>query len=85
MTNTSIPDTAVNNLTDESEPTVQPVNGYMPTFGDTAHTIVYVVTLIASIVGLGFMYFCKPAIGNFISIAAGVLSGGFGVTYNPVR
>ena len=40
MTNTNIPDTAVNNLTDESEATVQPVDGYMPTFGDNVRTII---------------------------------------------
>lgn len=85
MTNTNIPDTAVNNLTDEPEATAQPVDGYMPTFGDNVRTIIYIVALVASIVGLGFMYFGEPTIGSFISIAAGVLTGGFGVAYSPVR
>ena len=40
MTNTNIPDTAVNNLTDEPEATAQPVDGYMPTFGDNVRTII---------------------------------------------
>ena len=85
MTNTNIPDTAVDNLTDGSEDTAQTVDDYMPTFGDNARTIIYIVALVASIVSLGFMYFGEPTIGSFISIATGVLTGGFGVVYSPVR
>lgn len=76
-------DTAVNELADEPETT--PATGYTPVFDNNVRTIVYVVSLVASVVGLGFMCFGDPAVGGFISTAAGVLAGGFGVAYNPVR
>lgn len=76
-------DTAVNELTDESETT--PATGYTPVFDNNVRTIVYVAALVASVVGLGFMCFGHPDVGGFISTAAGVLAGGFGVAYNPVR
>lgn len=58
---------------------------YTPVFNDTVRTIIYVVTLVASVIGLGFMSFGSPEIGGFISTAAGIIAAGFGVAYNPVR
>lgn len=58
---------------------------YTPVFNDTVRTIIYVVALVASVVGLGFMSFGSPEIGGFISTAAGIIAAGFGVAYNPVR
>ena len=58
---------------------------YRPVFGATVRTAIYVVTLMASVIGLGFMCFGQPAIGGFISTAAGIIAAGFGVAYNPVR
>lgn len=83
MTDTNTLDTAVNELADEPETT--PATGYTPVFDNNVRTIVYVASLVASVVGLGFMCFGHPDIGGFISTAAGVLAGGFGVAYNPVR
>ena len=83
MTDTNTLDTAVNELADEPETT--PATGYTPVFDNNVRTIVYVASLVASVIGLGFMCFGHPDIGGFISTAAGVLSGGFGVAYNPVR
>lgn len=60
-------------------------DGYTPVFSDTVRTIIYVVTLVASVIGLGFMSFGSPGIGGFISTAAGIIAAGFGVAYNPVR
>lgn len=59
--------------------------GYTPVFDDTVRTVIYVVTLVASVIGLGFMSFGSPEIGGFISTAAGIIAAGFGVAYNPVR
>lgn len=59
--------------------------GYTPVFNDTVRTVIYVVTLVASVIGLGFMSFGSPEIGGFISTAAGIIAAGFGVAYNPVR
>jgi len=83
MTDTNTLDTAVNELADEPETT--PATGYTPVFDNNVRTIVYVAALVASVIGLGFMCFGDPAVGGFISTAAGVLAGGFGVAYNPVR
>lgn len=59
---------------------------YRPVFGPTVRTVVYVVCLLASIVALGFAVFHGDArVGEFVSIAAGLLAGGFGVAYNPMR
>lgn len=60
-------------------------DGYTPVFSDTVRTVIYVVTLVASVIGLGFMSFGSPEIGGFISTAAGIIAAGFGVAYNPVR
>ena len=83
MTDTNTLDTVVNELADEPETT--PATGYTPVFDNNVRTIVYVASLVASIIGLGFMCFGHPDVGGFISTAAGVLAGGFGVAYNPVR
>ena len=83
MTDTDTLDTAVNELADEPETT--PATGYTPVFDNNVRTIVYVASLVASVIGLGFMCFGHPDVGGFISTAAGVLAGGFGVAYNPVR
>lgn len=83
MTDTNTIDTAVNELADEPETT--PATGYTPVFDNNVRTIVYVASLVASVIGLGFMCFGHPDVGGFISTAAGVLAGGFGVAYNPVR
>lgn len=82
MTEPNTLDTAVNELADEPE---TPETGYTPVFDNNVRTIVYVASLVASVIGLGFMCFGDPAVGGFISTAAGVLAGGFGVAYNPVR
>ena len=63
----------------------QHADGYTPVFPDTVRTIIYVVALIASVVGLGLMTFGHADIGGFVSTAAGIIAGGFGVAYNPVR
>ena len=83
MTDINTLDTVVNELADEPETT--PATGYTPVFDNNVRTIVYVAALVASVIGLGFMCFGHPDIGGFISTAAGVLAGGFGVAYNPVR
>ena len=59
--------------------------GYTPVFPDAVRTAVYVLGLLASVVGLGFMCFGRPEIGGFISTAAGAITAGFGVAYNPIR
>lgn len=84
MTDTNTLENTVNELTDEPE-TTMPASGYTPVFDNTIRTIVYVAALVASVIGLGFMCFGDPAVGGFISTAAGMLAGGFGVAYNPVR
>lgn len=60
-------------------------NSYTPVFGATLRTVVYVLGLAASITSLGFVTFGMPEIGGFIASAAGILTGGFGVAYNPTR
>lgn len=62
--------------------TVASVSGV---FNDTVRTVIYVASLAASIVGLGFMMFGDAQVGGFISTAAGVVASGFGVAYNPLR
>lgn len=64
---------------------VKHADGYTPVFGDTVRTIIYVVALIASVAGLGLMSFGHADIGGFVSTAAGIIAGGFGVAYNPLR
>lgn len=64
---------------------VKHANGYTPVFNDTVRTIIYIIALTTSVVGLGFMTFGHADIGGFISTAAGIIAGGFGVAYNPLR
>lgn len=73
-------------MTDKIENTENTnTNGYVPIFGDTVRTIIYVLGLVASVVGLGFMMFGDASIGGFIGTAAAIVTGGFGVAYNPIR
>ena len=60
-------------------------DGYTPVFNNTVRTIIYIIALIASVAGLGLMSFGHADIGGFISTAAGIIAGGFGVAYNPLR
>ena len=60
-------------------------DGYTPVFNNTVRTIIYITALIASVAGLGLMSFGHADIGGFISTAAGIIAGGFGVAYNPLR
>lgn len=80
-------ETTVNNLTNEREDGQdnQPPDAYTPVFSKQVRTVVYVLGLIASCVGLGFMTFGDAQVGGFISTAAGVVASGFGVAYNPLR
>lgn len=64
---------------------VKHADGYTPIFGDTVRTIIYVASLVASVAGLGLMTFGQADIGGFVSTAAGIIAGGFGVAYNPLR
>ena len=74
---------AVDDLADDYKDSKSGV--YKPVFNDTVRTAVYVASLAASIVGLGFMMFGDAQVGGFISTAAGVVASGFGVAYNPLR
>lgn len=60
-------------------------DGYTPVFNNTVRTIIYIIALIASVTGLGLMSFGHADIGGFVSTAAGIIAGGFGVAYNPLR
>jgi len=80
-------ETIVNNLTDEREDGQdnQQPDAYTPVFSKQVRTVVYVLGLIASCVGLGFMTFGDAAVGGYISTVAGFLASGLGVAYNPLR
>lgn len=80
-------ETTVNNLTNEREDGQdnQPPDAYTPVFSKQVRTVVYVLGLIASCVGLGFMTFGDAAVGGYISTVAGFISAGLGVAYNPLR
>lgn len=80
-------ETTVNNLTNEREDGQdnQVPDVYTPVFSKQVRTVVYVLGLIASCVGLGFMTFGDAAIGGYISTVAGFISAGLGVAYNPLR
>lgn len=58
---------------------------YTPVFNETVRTAIYIVTLIAGLVGLGVSAFGDPQVGAYISSAAGIIAAAFGVTYNPMR
>lgn len=80
-------ETVVNNLTDEREDGQdnQQPDAYTPVFSKQVRTVVYVLGLVASCVGLGFMTFGDAAVGGYISTVAGFLASGLGVAYNPLR
>lgn len=80
-------ETTVNNLTNEREDGQdnQPPDAYTPVFSKQVRTVVYVLGLVASCVGLGFVIFGDAAVGGYISTVAGFLASGFGVAYNPLR
>ena len=80
-------ETTVNNLTNEREDGQdnQPPDVYTPVFSKQVRTVVYVLGLVASCVGLGFMTFGDAAIGGYISTVAGFIASGLGVAYNPLR
>lgn len=59
--------------------------GYTPVFSGTVRTVVYIIGLVAVIVGLGVSTFGDPAVGDYITTAGGLLAAGFGVAYNPLR
>ena len=59
--------------------------GYTPVFNNTVRTIAYVAGLIAVAVGLGFTQFGDPTVGDYITTVGGLIAGGFGVAYNPLR
>lgn len=73
-------ETTIANLTDERED-----GAYTPVFSKQVRTVVYVLGLIASCVGLGFMTFGDAAVGGYISTVAGFIASGLGVAYNPLR
>lgn len=60
-------------------------SAYTPVFSKQVRTVVYVLGLIASCVGLGFMTFGDAAVGGYISTVAGFIASGLGVAYNPLR
>ena len=60
-------------------------DSYTPVFNNTVRTIIYIIALTASVAGLGLISFGHANIGGFISTAAGIIAGGFGVAYNPLR
>lgn len=68
-----------------TQPTQDPGAAYAPVFNNQVRTAIYILCLIASLVGLGCLCFGQPEIGGFISTAAGAVAGAFGVAYNPVR
>ena len=80
-------ETTVNNLTHEREDghDTEAPDAYTPVFSKQVRTVVYVLGLIASCVGLGFMTFGDAAIGGYISTVAGFIASGLGVAYNPLR
>lgn len=81
-------ETTVNNLTNEREDgqdNQQPADVYTPVFSKQVRTVAYVLGLIASCVGLGFVTFGDAAVGGYISTVAGFLASGLGVAYNPLR
>lgn len=80
-------ETTVNNLANEREDGQdnQVPDVYTPVFSKQVRTVVYVLGLIASCVGLGFMTFGDAAIGGYISTVAGFIASGLGVAYNPLR
>ncbi|KAA8829361.1 hypothetical protein EMO89_02805 [Bifidobacterium tissieri] len=71
--------------TTETTPEHAAPSTYTPVFNDTVRTIIYIVTLLAGVIGLGVSAFGDPQVGAYISSAAGIIAAAFGVTYNPMR
>lgn len=59
--------------------------GYKPVFNDKVRTAVYIVGLVCVIVGTGFTAFGNPEVGDWVTTVGGLIAGGFGVAYNPLR
>ncbi|RHL96180.1 hypothetical protein DWZ85_02270 [Bifidobacterium longum] len=59
--------------------------GYTPVFNDTVRTVVYIIGLVAVIVGAGFTAFGNPEVGDYVTTVGGLIASGFGVAYNPLR
>lgn len=59
--------------------------GYTPVFNDTVRTVVYIIGLVAVIVGAGFTAFGNPEVGDYVTTVGGLITAGFGVAYNPLR
>lgn len=59
--------------------------GYTPVFNDTVRTVVYIIGLVAVIVGAGFTAFGNPEVGDYVTTVGGLIAAGFGVAYNPLR
>lgn len=83
MTDTNTLETVTDSLTNEQPDGTDNTSHaeYVPVFDATVRTVVYVVTLVAGIVGLGVTAFGNPEIGAFISSAAGIIASAFGVRY----
>ncbi|PLS27519.1 hypothetical protein [Bifidobacterium parmae] len=62
-----------------------PSTTYTPVFDDRVRTVIYIVTLVAGIVGAGITVFGDPQIGAYVSAAAGVIASAFGTAYSPMR
>ena len=64
-------ETTIANLPDEREDGTDTADSaYTPVFSKQVRTVVYVLGLIASCVGLGFMTFGDAAVGGYISTVA---------------
>lgn len=48
-------------------------------------TVVYVLGLVASCIGLGFRTFGDAAVGGYISTVSGFIASRLGVAHNPLR
>ncbi len=80
------PDTQLEEITETGTPrfpTIRPRRTLPYSSNDTVRTVIYVVTLVASVIGLGFMSFGSPGIGGFISTTAGIIAAGFGSRIQP--
>lgn len=68
-----------------TEPQHATDTGYKPVFNDTVRTVVYIIGLVAVIVGAGFTAFGNPEVGDYVTTVGGLIAAGFGVAYNPLR
>lgn len=72
-----VKDNVPENTSDESH--------YTPVFNNQVRTAVYIIGLVAVIAGVVVSAMGFKDIGDTITICGGILTGGFGVAYNPVR